>query len=97
MRSTSRARGCGPIGARKPDRWTFTGDVHGCAGELETPLGVLGYELTWNGKEVSIAPPEGGRAIFVGDGPTDQSDPTKPNECLVLGSALKTAECLILG
>ena len=43
------------------------GDVHGCADELETLLDKLGYAVSWNGKEVSVTPPEGRRAIFVGD------------------------------
>ncbi|MES2045473.1 MAG: polynucleotide kinase-phosphatase [Pseudomonadota bacterium] len=43
------------------------GDVHGCADELETLLGNLGYAITWSGKDVTVMPPEGRRAIFVGD------------------------------
>lgn len=43
------------------------GDIHGCADELEMLLAKLGYAVTWNGKEVSVTPPEGRRAIFVGD------------------------------
>ncbi len=43
------------------------GDVHGCADELETLLGDLGYAVTWVGKDVTVTPPEGRRAIFVGD------------------------------
>ena len=43
------------------------GDVHGCAGELETLLGDLGYAVAWSGKDVTVTPPEGRRAIFVGD------------------------------
>jgi len=43
------------------------GDVHGCADELETLLGDLGYRVAWDGKSVSVTPPEGRRAIFVGD------------------------------
>ena len=43
------------------------GDVHGCADELETLLVELGYSVAWNGKEVAVAPPEGRRAIFIGD------------------------------
>ena len=43
------------------------GDVHGCADELETLLGDLGYAVTWSGKDVTVTPPEGRRAIFVGD------------------------------
>jgi protein phosphatase len=43
------------------------GDVHGCADELETLLSKLGYAVSWNGKDVTVTPPEGRRAIFVGD------------------------------
>jgi protein phosphatase len=47
------------------------GDVHGCAGELETLLGKLGYALEWTGagetRRCLIEPPAGRRAIFVGD------------------------------
>lgn len=43
------------------------GDVHGCADELELLLGDLGYAVTWSGKDVTVTPPGGRRAIFVGD------------------------------
>ncbi|QAY77261.1 polynucleotide kinase-phosphatase [Sphingosinicella sp. BN140058] len=43
------------------------GDVHGCADELETLLDRLGYRVSWNGKAVTVTPPDGRRAIFVGD------------------------------
>lgn len=43
------------------------GDVHGCANELETLLGVLGYSVTWSGKDVLIRAPEERRVVFVGD------------------------------
>lgn len=43
------------------------GDVHGCADELETLLGDLGYAVAWDGKQVTVTPPEGRRAVFVGD------------------------------
>ncbi len=47
------------------------GDVHGCAGELEALLVRLGYEVTWRGHpgsySVKVTPPQGRRAIFVGD------------------------------
>jgi protein phosphatase len=43
------------------------GDVHGCADELEVLLGELGYAVDWNGKDVTVTPPEGRRAIFIGD------------------------------
>ena len=43
------------------------GDVHGCADELERLLGELGYSVAWDGKAVEVTPPEGRRAVFVGD------------------------------
>jgi protein phosphatase len=47
------------------------GDVHGCAGELETLLETLGYTLDRTGepglRDYVVTPPAGRRAIFVGD------------------------------
>src|SRR3546814_3919369 len=43
------------------------GDVHGCADELETLLAELGYSVSWDGKVVTVTPPDGRKAIFVGD------------------------------
>jgi protein phosphatase len=47
------------------------GDVHGRAGELETLLGELGYDMTWRGegagRSVTVTPPPGRKAVFVGD------------------------------
>lgn len=47
------------------------GDVHGCAAELEDLLRTLGYHVRWStrgsGRSVSVRPPAGRRAIFVGD------------------------------
>lgn len=54
---------------RREDKGPFDiiGDVHGCADELETLLTNLGYAVDWDGKAVTVVPPEGRRAIFVGD------------------------------
>lgn len=54
---------------RREDKGPFDiiGDVHGCADELETLLTDLGYAVDWDGKSVTVVPPEGRRAIFVGD------------------------------
>lgn len=54
---------------RREDSGPFDiiGDVHGCADELETILDELGYQVSWDGKDVRVTPPEGRRAIFVGD------------------------------
>lgn len=47
------------------------GDVHGCADELQELLAKLGYAVTWppgaNRRDVSVTPPAGRRAIFLGD------------------------------
>ena len=47
------------------------GDVHGCAAELEELLGLLGYRLETSGdpgaRAYKVTPPDGRRAIFVGD------------------------------
>lgn len=43
------------------------GDVHGCADELQELLGALGYELSWNGREVAITAPATRKLVFAGD------------------------------
>ena len=45
------------------------GDVHGCRGELETLLERLGYSLVRDddGRPVDAVPPDGRRAVFLGD------------------------------
>lgn len=43
------------------------GDVHGCAYELSALLTKLGYEVAKDGRNVSVTPPTGRRAIFLGD------------------------------
>ena len=47
------------------------GDVHGCADELIELLNVLGYDITLKGnrntRRAKSKPPEGRRAVFVGD------------------------------
>lgn len=46
------------------------GDVHGCAGELEALLELLGYKVSWGETfphGVQVLPPEGRRVIFLGD------------------------------
>lgn len=53
---------CGETGP-----FDIIGDVHGCADELEMLLGDLGYAVAWSGKDVTVTPPAGRRAIFVGD------------------------------
>ncbi|MDP3891299.1 polynucleotide kinase-phosphatase [Nocardioides sp.] len=44
------------------------GDVHGCASELRTLLGNLGWSITYDGDTaVGASHPEGRQAVFVGD------------------------------
>lgn len=58
---------------RRSDHGPFDiiGDVHGCAGELESLLARLGYDVRWTGSpqaaQVTVTPPKGRRAVFVGD------------------------------
>ena len=47
------------------------GDVHGCASELQTLLGALGYRVDWSEdqgeRRASVTAPPGRKAVFVGD------------------------------
>lgn len=43
------------------------GDVHGCAHELTALLTELGYAVVGEKTVISVTPPTGRRAIFVGD------------------------------
>ena len=47
------------------------GDIHGCANELQTLLTKLGYRVEWTDhhgdRTVTVIPPQGRKAIFVGD------------------------------
>ena len=47
------------------------GDIHGCAEELQTLLSKLGYQVEWSDdhgeRAVAVKPPEGRKAVFVGD------------------------------
>ena len=55
----------------KSGPFDIIGDVHGCADELEALLAKLGYLVSWesNGTDwaCTVIPPQGRRAIFVGD------------------------------
>jgi hypothetical protein len=60
-----------------PDRrgetgpFDIIGDVHGCAGELEALLSLLGYTVEWEGagpdRRCVTRAPAGRRVVFVGD------------------------------
>src|SRR5258706_8850883 len=43
------------------------GDVHGCLDELLSLLAHLGYAIEQSGNEFNVTPPNGRKAIFVGD------------------------------
>ncbi|KIG15472.1 Protein serine-threonine phosphatase [Enhygromyxa salina] len=43
------------------------GDVHGCCDELRSLLSALGYELSGTREAPVVVPPQGRRAIFLGD------------------------------
>jgi protein phosphatase len=43
------------------------GDVHGCLDELLELMTVLGYQVTREGTDFSVLPPEGRKLVFVGD------------------------------
>lgn len=43
------------------------GDVHGCFDEMNTLLQQLGYTVESDGAEYRVVPPNGRRAVFVGD------------------------------
>ncbi len=43
------------------------GDVHGCCDELSTLLGQLGYRIENSPQGLKVIPPDGRRAVFVGD------------------------------
>ena len=45
----------------------IVGDVHGCAEELEELLALLGYDVAWDGRDVSVTAPRGRTLVFVGD------------------------------
>jgi protein phosphatase len=55
----------------KDGPFDIIGDVHGCADELEALLAKLGYLVSWLGdgeeRACTVIPPQGRRAIFVGD------------------------------
>src|SRR5262245_5978850 len=56
---------------REAGPFDIIGDVHGCADELEALLAKLGYLASWEGSgddwACTVIPPQGRRAIFVGD------------------------------
>ncbi len=53
----------------KPEHGPFdiVGDIHGCFDELRDLLTQLGYEIAQESGDYRVTPPEGRKAIFVGD------------------------------
>ncbi len=45
----------------------IVGDVHGCFDELLTLLSNLGYKVESSGRDYTVVPPDGRKAVFVGD------------------------------
>jgi len=43
------------------------GDIHGCYDELTALMQNLGYTITQDGSEVRVTPPDGRKAVFLGD------------------------------
>lgn len=75
------------------------GDIHGCAGELESLLDKLGYDVETSGepglRSYTVTPPEGRRAIFVGD--LVDRGPRSPDVLRLVKSMVETgtAFCVI--
>lgn len=75
------------------------GDIHGCCDELETLLGELGYRVRFEGEGEArccqVVPPEGRRALFVGD--LVDRGPRSPDVLRLVMSMVKagTALCVI--
>ncbi len=68
------------------------GDVHGCHDELVALLGELGYTVADDG--VSVTPPEGRRAVFVGDYGDRGPDTPAVLRLVMSMAAAGTAICL---
>ena len=76
------------------------GDVHGCADELETLLGKLGYVVSWYKDEVGrachVVPPDGRRAVFLGD--LVDRGPRTPDVLHIVTSMVRKGDALcVLG
>jgi len=68
------------------------GDVHGCYAELTELLGELGYEIDADG--VTVTPPEGRQAVFVGDYGDRGPDTPRVLRLVMAMAAAGTAICL---
>jgi protein phosphatase len=81
---------------RRAERGPFDviGDVHGCYDELVDLMGALGYAV---GADGTVTPPDGRRAVFVGDY-VDRGPDTPRVLRLVMGmAAAGTAICVRAG
>jgi len=67
------------------------GDVHGCADELVELLVELGYGVRPAGRSFDVRPPEGRRAIFLGDEPLRDEQEGGPARAPVGGARLLPA------
>jgi protein phosphatase len=59
-----------PLWTNKKDEhgpFDIIGDIHGCCEELETLLRQLGYQIDRSGDIYKVNPPDGRKAIFLGD------------------------------
>ncbi len=81
---------------RRSERGPFDviGDVHGCYGELVELLGRLGYAVVEDGASITVAPPAGRRAIFVGDYVDRGPDSPRVLRLVMAMAAAGTAICL---
>ena len=70
------------------------GDVHGCYFELLELLARLGYSVHTAGEEVAVTPPEGRRAVFVGDYVDRGPDTPRVLKLVMSMAAAGTAICL---
>ncbi|CAN7561531.1 polynucleotide kinase-phosphatase [Mesorhizobium sp. LjNodule214] len=74
------------------------GDIHGCADELQTLLGQLGYNVAWSeergDRTVVVIPPAGRKIVFVGD--IIDRGPNSPDALRIVMSmvAAGTAYCI---
>lgn len=79
---------------RKDERGPFDiiGDVHGCFDELLALLAKLGYSVDLNGDRYSVIPPEGRKAVFVGD--LVDRGPKSPDVLRLVMSMVKSGTAL---
>lgn len=79
---------------RKEERGPFDiiGDVHGCFDELLALLAKLGYSVDLKGDGYTVTPPEGRKAVFVGD--LVNRGPKSPDVLRLVMSMVKSGTAL---